>query len=416
MATTRPVGRLPGPITRLVSARLGLALALILAAALGLRLYRIGHQSLWNDEGTSVALAQRDLLAITRDASHDIHPPLYYYLLHIWLRLFGTGEPAARSLSAVAGTALVGVTYGLSRRFWGERAALLAALLAALAPFQVYYSQEARMYILAALLGALSMWAYDRWIERALPSGRSAPGRLVAYVAVSALALYSHYFAATLILAQNLATLVFALSGRAGAPTIEGPLHLRPMQRLPVRTLGTWALSQVAIALFYLPWLALSWRSLRNWPAVSAPMSLGTLLHRLARLLPLGVIAAQEPQALALGVALSALAVVGLVLSGANARVSAPVRRGSWVVGLYLLAPIAAIYLLSLNRPMYKDKFLLLVSPAFGILQARGIVALAGLVGAGRSPGHRLASGVLGLVLAAAAIVPSTQGLRRLYS
>ena len=59
-----------------------MALLGIMLLALALRLYRLDAQSLWNDEGTSVALAQRDLATITRNAADDIHPPLYYYLLH----------------------------------------------------------------------------------------------------------------------------------------------------------------------------------------------------------------------------------------------------------------------------------------------------------------------------------------------
>jgi len=74
----------------------GLAILLVLAAAL--RFYRLDAQSLWNDEGTSVALAQRDLATIARHASYDIHPPLYYYLLHGWISVAGTSEAAVRSL------------------------------------------------------------------------------------------------------------------------------------------------------------------------------------------------------------------------------------------------------------------------------------------------------------------------------
>ncbi|MEM4723700.1 MAG: glycosyltransferase family 39 protein [Candidatus Hadarchaeum sp.] len=85
----------------------------ILLLALSLRLFRIEAQSLWNDEGTSVALAARDLGAITRGAANDIHPPLYYYVLHLWIKLFGNSELSVRSLSALLGTALVLLTFVL---------------------------------------------------------------------------------------------------------------------------------------------------------------------------------------------------------------------------------------------------------------------------------------------------------------
>ncbi len=53
----------------------GLLIVLLLATAL--RFYRLDGQSLWADEGNSVALAGRSLAGITYGAAYDIHPPLY---------------------------------------------------------------------------------------------------------------------------------------------------------------------------------------------------------------------------------------------------------------------------------------------------------------------------------------------------
>ena len=119
----------------------------ILLLALGLRAYRLDGQSLWNDEGTSVALAARSLGQITQGAAADIHPPLYYYLLHFWQQAFGQSERAVRALSVLSGVLLVLVTYLLGRRLRGAAVGLLAAFLSAISTFQVYYSQETRMYI-----------------------------------------------------------------------------------------------------------------------------------------------------------------------------------------------------------------------------------------------------------------------------
>ncbi|MFQ5343893.1 MAG: glycosyltransferase family 39 protein, partial [Anaerolineae bacterium] len=129
----------------------------ILLLALGLRVFQLDGQSLWYDEGTSVALAGRGLGNITRSAAADIHPPFYYYLLHGWTALVGFSPTAVRSLSALIGTILVALTWVLGRQLFGPTVGLTAAFLAAVSPFQVYYSQETRMYILAAMLGALSM-------------------------------------------------------------------------------------------------------------------------------------------------------------------------------------------------------------------------------------------------------------------
>ncbi|HET7377478.1 MAG TPA: glycosyltransferase family 39 protein, partial [Anaerolineae bacterium] len=129
---------------RLSRSTLFLLLILILAAVL--RFYRIDGQSFWNDEGNSARIAERSLQLITEAAAGDIHPPLYYYLLHFWRGVFGVSEFALRSLSAMLGVLLVGLTFLIGRKAFSAGIGLLAALVAAINPFQIYYSQEARMY------------------------------------------------------------------------------------------------------------------------------------------------------------------------------------------------------------------------------------------------------------------------------
>ena len=86
-------------------------LLLILLFATALRFYRIDGQSFWNDEGNSARIAERSLQLITEGAAGDIHPPLYYYVLHFWRGVFGSSEIALRGLSAVLGIILVWLTY-----------------------------------------------------------------------------------------------------------------------------------------------------------------------------------------------------------------------------------------------------------------------------------------------------------------
>jgi mannosyltransferase len=111
-------------------------LAALFAIALALRLYRIDAQSFWYDEGLTIALAVQPLDAIARAAAADVHPPLYYWLLHGWVLLMGTGEAAARAFSAICGAAAAVLTTILGRRWFGERAAWLAGIAASRFPFR----------------------------------------------------------------------------------------------------------------------------------------------------------------------------------------------------------------------------------------------------------------------------------------
>src|SRR5512141_1083507 len=147
-----------------------LLLLLILILATALRWYRIDGQSFWNDEGNSARIAERSLQLITEAAAGDIHPPLYYYLLHFWRDVFGSSEIALRSLSALLGVLLVGLTFLIGHKVFSAGVGLLAAFVAAINPFQIYYSQEARMYMLLAVIGAaatfLLLGLLEDWSKR----------------------------------------------------------------------------------------------------------------------------------------------------------------------------------------------------------------------------------------------------------
>ncbi len=339
-----------------------LGLAAILALAAVLRFYRIDAQSLWNDEGTSIALAGRSLRLITEGAAGDIHPPLYHYLLHYWLALFGNSEAAARSLSAVAGVALVAMTFLMGRRLFGRLAGLAAALSSALCTYQVYYAQEARMYMLLTLLCAASSYLFFLgWLA---PGVRRRAWPVVGWVLVTAMAAYTQYLAAGVVIAQNLAWVVALIrSIRRAGERKPGVLW----QAL------TWLGAQALVGALYLPWLLLTWDQLHRWPAVSEPFGLLTMLQRALPLFALGP-TVEEGTLGALGVALLGLATLGLFWPDRPGKDSV---NGRLLATLHWLMPVALLYSLSRSRPVYHPKFLLMATPGLMLLAGRGIARLA---------------------------------------
>ncbi len=364
----------------------------IILLALSLRFYRLDGQSLWADEGNSAALAMRNLATITRDAARDIHPPLYYYLLHFWVRIFGNGEIALRSLSALMGTALVFVTYLLGRELFNRRVALIASFLAAISPFQIYYSQETRMYVPAALWAALAVYFFLRCVRSlggadirsqtpAGGTGSRASRTLFAalYVLFTTAALYTHYFSFTIPLVTNLA---YGL----------GMIVYRPWRRL--KAIGGWVVAQLIIIGLYYPWLKLAGGQLATWPAISEPFSLSLLFQDLLRVFSLGL--SVEPKTTAVILIFALLLSMGVLpwqLSLASEKKQGlyqtlpRLQLHSLIFALlYLCLPVLAMYVLSLSRPAYNPKLLLLAMPAFHLLLARGISGewLGEALGAGR--------------------------------
>jgi mannosyltransferase len=181
------------------------ALAALTLAAAVLRLATIDVQSFWFDEALTVRLLRLplgDMLGELPD--RELTPPLYYLLAWPWAKLFGTGEVAIRSFSALAGTLTVPVAYAIGRELASMRVALMLAALTAFNPLLIWYSQETRPYALLVLLGALSLLFFLRALRR------SSAAALALWAAASALALLTHYFAAFLVVPEGVWLVVAA--------------------------------------------------------------------------------------------------------------------------------------------------------------------------------------------------------------
>ena len=174
----------------------GVGVAILTGAALLLRLYRLGWQGLWFDEAYTLFIARMPAVEAWRALVVDgVHPPLFYALQKAALAL-GQSEFALRLPSAVFGAAAVPLVYILGRRWAGWGTGALAALLLALSPFHLWTSQDARMYSLLAALALACMLTFDGVLRRpGLATG-------AAFVALSALAYLTHYFALMLPLVQ----------------------------------------------------------------------------------------------------------------------------------------------------------------------------------------------------------------------
>jgi hypothetical protein len=134
--------------------------------------------------------------------------PLYLIIAWPWAKVFGTGEVGLRSLSAILGVGLVPLIYLAGRELVSGRAGVIAAALAAVNPFMIDYSREAREYMLLVVLCTASLLFFARvW-------RRGSTRDLVWWAIFSALALLTQYFAGFLIAAEGL-LLVYRLRSRA---------------------------------------------------------------------------------------------------------------------------------------------------------------------------------------------------------
>ncbi|HEY74802.1 MAG TPA: hypothetical protein G4O00_01295 [Thermoflexia bacterium] len=342
-----------------------------LMAAVALRMYRLGDQNIWWDEGFSVWAVRGSLAWATLITARDVHPPLYLWLLWPWVRPAGDGEFAGRALSVMAAVPTVALMAPLGHRIGGKWVGIAALWLLALSRFHIWWSQEMRMYSLAALWATLSFY----FLARALSTRSRRPW--FGWVGATTAALYTLYFSALPLLCQNL----FAL--------IAG---LRRSDRWALWR--RWLLAQGTTLALWAPWLAFAIPRNRSGSVVEQPASLGFAFQLNGVPLGLGISTYVERYlsvALALGFVLL-WGVVSLIRRRTPVG-PLPLPDGVALLLTGVLVPPTMVWLVTQPRaifytPRVEARYFLSFAPLFYVLLAW---SLAGLAQARRlRPGLRL--------------------------
>jgi uncharacterized membrane protein len=254
---------------------------LILLLAGILRFAGITADSMWLDEGyqtmteaTGQTLpdffnAQRKPFLFKYDRAEPLNvvlanfkkvdplcPPLYAVLLNRWMNVFGTEDFAVRAMSALLSTLSVGGTFLIARGMFGLPAAICAAGLHAISPFDVYYAQEARMYSLAVLSAVVSAGCLS-WLLFA--QGKLRPLVAVTYSVATCALINSHYTGLFTVAFEGLFSLWYCI-------------RYRFWNRL-IWLSGSW----LGVLLLWLPWFDIFRHAAGNRTAsfyVSRPASL----------------------------------------------------------------------------------------------------------------------------------------------
>ena len=342
----------------------------LMAIALVLRVLFLGHKGLWQDKVFSVLFTRPSNTEFWKILwAAEANMALYYLALREWVRWF-TSDAAVRMLSVIPGVLSVPAMYALGTRLYSRRVGLGAAGLLTVNACAVVYSQEARGYSMLVLFVTLSCWAFVRLIETA------SLLNVVFYVVFTICAFYSHFYAVFIVMAQVCA------------------LGFLPWNRVPLKSLlGSWLL----IAFGMVPGIRvmlLSHGSNLWW----LPRPGIVELYR-----TLTFLAAESGKAV--GAVLTVLLLVPIVVALRSAWVTLRTNGRSiesFRAGLApfaLLLPMVTTMALSLWRPMFFHRFLIVCLVPFLLLAAVGLDQLQNL-----RTRQRLAIGIVALSMASVAI------------
>jgi hypothetical protein len=321
------------------------------ALGLGIRLHRLGAESLWYDETVSAHLAALTPAQTIARTALDIHPPGYYLALGLWTDLAGTSEFSLAFFSCIFGVTLIALTGALARRVGGVRASALATGLAALSAYSVWYAQEVRMYTLAAVLLCLLALVTMRVAEAARPRGW-----WLLWGATAAASLYTLYYSLFLL---PVLSLYWLLQARAQRPDRAGAIR-------------RWLGGHLVMALLYLPWLPIAVRQALDPPVPPwrSPLPWLESLRQGSIALTFGEAAPPDWWPLAVALVLVALLAPAL---GATRKPQARLTMAGFA------APWLLIVLVSFVQPLFHPRYLFPFSPFL----------LASLASATALPGRR---------------------------
>lgn len=346
-------------------------LILILFLAYFLAVSGIDRESLWRDEVDSIRFASDSWQQIKAGGSlkevagqlagYLTRPgwngPLYFLALEPWLQLAGQSELALRYPSALAKVLAAALLFVVGARLFRPQVGLAAACLAAVNPYLVWYAGEGKMYAVVTALALLSTYL----LLRALALGGKR--FWIGYVLVTSLLFYTHILTPLLLPVQAILALLLY-------PKV-------------VRSTAAW-LSLGALTLPYLPLFIWQWPHLAQPAQTGFPfVPLGTMLQRLGEVFSRGLVGWQAVTPLAL----LAGAMVLNVFTGREQKRSTGLARLALFV--WALLPAAELYLVSLRRPLFTERYLIWTLPAWLLLAAAGVVWLAS-----RGRGLKTAAGV----------------------
>ena len=344
--------------------------------AFGLRVYQLGTQSLWYDEGLSVHLASLPPVNTIQTSAVTDHPPFHALMLGAWMQAAGRSEFAVRFLSLWWSVLAVALTWRLGRELLTDAIGAVGAGLMAASVLAVWYAQETRGYSLLLALTLMMTCAFVRACGKPSPPTplpTRARGAWFILTLASIAALYTHYYAAFTLLALNLAFLATLACKMQGLRSLKQDTHGARDTRLAACILplaSRFWFSQLVIVAGFAPWLPYAIRqATTNVTYFPGRVGWQTVVSDTLRAFATGDVAPTVVAVWAVG-AMGVLAVVGAFVEQPGTT-----RLNRVMAALLVAVPVAAMAVIAWNKPKFAPRYLIEALPAFCLLVGAGLTA-----------------------------------------
>jgi mannosyltransferase len=308
----------------------------VLVVNLVLKVWFVESQSIAGDEPFSIYMAGMRPQVIISHLMTGNNPPLWELLLHYWTRLFGIGPFAVRILSVLFSSLTAVVILMLGKEIRGLRVGVVASLLFTFSNYHVMFSHEARCYALFALLTSVSMLLFVRILFLTSRSWWYILGLSV----VNGLLIYTHFFGFWVLFVQSVLS-IWSLT-RNGVSKQRGYSYL---------------ISLIISLIGYFPYVSVLFHrfsesaSKGTW--LSPPNGIDGMYTMLWNF-------SNQPVVVVVCILLLSAGLMHICWKG-----STPLTLGERVVIFWFLLPFILMFLFSYVVPMWLDRYLIFVTPAY---------------------------------------------------
>lgn len=95
----------------------------------------------------------------------DIHMPLYFIILHFWMKIFGQSDVSMHSCTLFLTIPLIPISFYTMKYFFNKTTGYFSAILMAINAWGIYYSIEVRFYGMVFVLALLSAFCFAKMLE-----------------------------------------------------------------------------------------------------------------------------------------------------------------------------------------------------------------------------------------------------------